>query len=277
MVMNARTRTTVASPRARRALLAHRIDPATVKGSGPNGRIVEADVLARVSAAAPATITSNMRRAIAQRTTESARQIPHFYLRAEVDATMLLEIRKSIVARVEAQDRVRITLTDFLVRAVALALRDHPKANCIWDNDELLPINANNVGLVMALEEGLVIPAISNADQLTIAKLAGQRIALQSDAEQQKRQSSIRAAISISNLGNSRVDEFDAIIPLGQSMILGVGRTALRPFACGERLELRQTLKLSLALDHRVHDGAPGAQFLQSIVEHLEQPASLLI
>jgi pyruvate dehydrogenase E2 component (dihydrolipoamide acetyltransferase) len=252
------------------------IDVSRINGSGPNGRILEADVLALRGNSAPARL-STMRQAIAQRTSESAATIPHFYLRATIDATPLVDLRAQIVERIEKSRGVRITYTDFLVRALALALREFPAANCVWENDAPLPLTNANVGVVLALAEGMVIPVIADADSQTVADLAKRRVDLQADSELQKRLAGQRAAISISNLGNSRVDEFDAIIPTGQSMILAVGRIAARPFVVDGKLEARQTMNLSLALDHRVHDGAPGAKFLEVLIGLLEKPAALLI
>jgi len=267
-----------ASPRARRAMRTFGIDPARVNGSGPNGRIVEADVLAlsRNSKVSSGT-TSAMRQMIAQRTTESATKIPHFYLRATIDATNLVDTRGQIIERIQKSRNVRITYTDFLLRALALALRELPRANSVWENDGCTQLDRVNVGLVLALDEGMTIPIIADADTQSVSDIAQRRVDLQSDSELQKRLSSQRAAISLSNLGNSRVDEFDAIIPTGQSMILAVGRLALRPFVVDGELKARQTLQLSLALDHRVHDGAPAAKFLESLIGFLEHPATLLI
>ncbi len=218
-----------------------------------------------------------MRQTIAQRTTESAVTIPHFYLRAEVDVSALVDTRKQIVANIEKRDGVKITYTDFLVRAIALALQEIPRNNAIWENNALLALPNASVGLVVGLEDGLMIPVIGNSAARSIVDVARERIALQQDGDLRKRLSTHRASISLSNLGNSRVDEFDAIIPTGQSMILGVGRIAPRPFVVNDTLELRQTMRVSLALDHRVHDGAPGAEFLGAIIRVLEQPAALLV
>jgi pyruvate dehydrogenase E2 component (dihydrolipoamide acetyltransferase) len=271
-----RTRVGV-SPRARRALRQLGVDSSGISGTGPSGRIVEADVIAYSRRAPVSSGTSTMRQMIAQRTAEAAATIPHFYLRAEVDVSALVDTRKQIAGSVEKREGIKITYTDFLMRALALALRECPRANAVWTDNALVPLPSANVGLVIGLEEGLMIPVTANADTLSVTALARERIALQSDADLRKRQCALPAAISLSNLGNSRVDEFDAIIPTGQSMILGVGRIAPRPFVVGERIELRQTLRLSLALDHRVHDGAPGANFLASLINFLERPAALLI
>ena len=267
-----------ATPRARRALRNLGLDAARVAGSGPNGRIVEADVLA-FSRSAPdvGSGTSAMRQMIALRTAESAATIPHFYLRAEVDVSALVDTRSQIVASVEKRDGVKITYTDFLVRALAFALQEIPRANTVWENNASLTLPNASVGLVIGLAEGLMIPVIGNPGARSIVDIARERVALQNDGDLRKRLSAHRASISLSNLGNSRVDEFDAIIPTGQSMILGVGRIAARPFVVNERIELRQTMKLSLAFDHRVHDGAPGAEFLGAIVRFLERPAALLV
>jgi pyruvate dehydrogenase E2 component (dihydrolipoamide acetyltransferase) len=263
-----------ASPRARRAMLSLRIDPAALRGSGPGGRIVESDVLAFKR---PVGGVSAMRQAIAQRTTESATKIPHFYLRAEIDASQLVSIRKQLVAGIEQRSGVRVTYTDFILRALGLALQQCPEANSVWQNDTLVRYTMTNVGLVIALDEGLMIPVIEDAASQSIENIGAARGVLQNDIEARKKVSSLPAAISLSNLGNGRVDEFDAIIPTGQSMILALGRIAPRPFVVDGKIEVRETLKLSLALDHRVHDGTPASKFLGCIVDLLENPARLLI
>jgi pyruvate dehydrogenase E2 component (dihydrolipoamide acetyltransferase) len=267
-----------ASPRARRAMRQQRIDPAALRGSGPGGRIVEADVLA--FAGRPRTETapvSAMRQAIAQRTSESAATIPHFYLRAEADVSALVHLRKQIVPVIEQRSGVRVTFTDLILRALGLALKQCPEANAVWQNNTLLRYDAASVGLVIALDEGMIIPTIVDAAQQSVEAIAGQRAAFQNDAELRKKASALPAAVSLSNLGNGRVDEFDAIIPTGQSMILALGRIAPRPLVVDGKIEIRETLKLSLALDHRVHDGAPASKFLNCIIELLEHPARLLI
>jgi len=260
---NTRANRIIATPRARRALRLQGVDPRTLTGSGPGGRIVEADV----ARAGPA--LSPMRRAIARRTAESFATVPHFYLRAELDATALLARRQELLEQITG---ARVTVTDLLVQAVARALRDCPFANCIWQNETIVKLPTNDVGVVVGLDDGLLIPIIRNADNLDVAALTKQRAELVAAARAGRLPGEATAggATSISNLGTSRVDEFQAVIAAPQSSMLAVGRIAERPFVVAGQLAVRPTLRLCLSVDHRVLDGGPAAEFLGRIVETLE-------
>ncbi len=162
------------------------IDPASVRGSGPGGRIVEADIrqahaagtvqtalqrMSQTSTAPAPSGTSSMRRAIARMTTASAAGVPQFYVRAEADASALVACREQLIARIEADAGVRLSFTDLLVRAQALALGDLPAACATWQNDELVPAESVDLGLVVSLPGGLLIPVLRRADQLSLAEL----------------------------------------------------------------------------------------------------------
>jgi pyruvate dehydrogenase E2 component (dihydrolipoamide acetyltransferase) len=252
----------LASPRARRDARARGIDLAGVRGSGPAGRIVAADV-ARL---APGEGASAMRRAIARRTTESAATIPHFHLRVEVDITALQALRRELKGGVGA------TLTDLLLRAMSLALAEVPAANRVWRDDRAVSMAEPAVGLVVALDEGLAIPVLRPA---ALAELVAARIGAVARARAGKTGTEAACASTLSNLGPGRVDEFSAIIPLGQSSILAVGRAAPRPWVEGGAFVVRETLKLCLSADHRVLDGRPAADYLGRIAELLEKPRAL--
>jgi len=257
------------------------ISASSIAGSGPGGRIVEADVLTAVAptgvATAPASAsTSSMRRAVAANTSASFATTPHFYLRAEIDATALIDLRSQLAEAVQQETGVRLTLTDFLLAALGQALRDHPAANRVWQGDSMTPLTGANVGLVVGLDDGLLIPTLRDTDRLRLADLARQRAALVESARAGRTPSAARCATSLSNLGAGRVDEFAAVIPHGQSSVLAVGRVAPRPFVVDGSLAVRQTLRLCLSVDHRVLDGQPAAQFLGRIAELLEKPALLL-
>lgn len=281
-----------ASPRARRLMNRLGIEPRRVRGSGPGGRIVEADVKAvgsqpAATAAVPganlavASVTpgqiSLMRRSIAERTALSFATIPHFYLRAEVDATELIRMRESLVAALEQEWGVRVTVTDLLLLAQALALRAFPEANAVWQNNSLVRYSDVDVGVVVGLADGLLIPLIRGADRLTLVQLAKERARLVAAARTGKINAPMLSggASSLSNLGTTRADEFAAIIAPHQSTMLAVGRAALRPFVVGDRLEARTTLRLCLSVDHRVLDGGPAAEFLSRMVELIEDPGRL--
>ena len=264
------------SPRARRRATELGLDFHGLKGSGRTGRIIEADVLAAMKGT-PVSGLSTMRRTIAQRTAESFARAPHFYLRTEVDATALLELRERLLPDVEQAAGIRLTLTDLLLRAQALALRDCPYANAIWQNDQVMRLSGCDVGLTVGLDDGLLLHIVRGADAGGLAALVRRRASLVEAA----RAGNLTAeamqggATSLSNLGNTCVDEFAAVIAPPQSSMLAVGRAAVRPFVADGQLVARTTLKLCLSVDHRVMDGGPAAKFLGRIVELLEHPAEL--
>jgi pyruvate dehydrogenase E2 component (dihydrolipoamide acetyltransferase) len=245
-----------------------------IRGSGPGGRIVEADL----RQAKPSTKASPMRQAIAKLTSQSFATVPHFYLRAEMDATALVELRVQLLDKLQRETGVKVTITDFILRAMALALKAVPEANQIWQNDNVVSLPQNDIGMVVGLTEGLLIPVITQADQLSFPALVQRRAGLTAAAREGKLSAEAmktNIACSLSNLGASRVDEFAAIIPPPQSSILAVGRIAPRPYVVGGQLTVRQTMKLCLSVDHRVLDGTQAGGFLGKVIEFLEQPELL--
>jgi len=270
------------SPRARRRAEELGVDISRLKGSGPSGRITEEDVLKGAASApktetAPAVKTSIMRRLIAQRTATSFATIPHFYLRAEVDATELVRLREDLLPDIESATGLRVTLSDFLLRAQALALQDFPSANAVWQNNTLTSYADADVGVVVGLPDGLLIPIIRAAQKLTLVEIARERTRLIGLARAGKVNAEMLAggATSLSNLGTTRTDEFAAVIAPHQSSMLAVGRAAQRPHVVEGRLEVRTTMWLCLSVDHRVLDGGPGAEFLGRIANLLETPGAL--
>ncbi|MEO7299332.1 MAG: dihydrolipoamide acetyltransferase family protein [Verrucomicrobiota bacterium] len=270
------TRPTI-SPRARRRAAELGVDATGLSGSGRTGRIIEADVLKNTKPISSPGI-SVMRRTIAQRTSTSFSTTPHFYLRAEVDATALIQLRENFLPEIEKSAGVRVTLTDFILRAQAKALKEFPAANAIWVDDTVINLPNCDVGLVVGLLDGLIIPIVRSADAGDLATVAKQRSSLVESARSgnlslDKLQG---GATSLSNLGNTLVDEFAAVIAPPQSTMLAVGRAALRPYVMDGKIAARSTMKLCLSVDHRVLDGAPAAEFLGRIVELLEAPEKLV-
>jgi len=264
------------SPRARRRAEELGVDYRRLQGSGASGRIVEEDVLAAAKQdRAPS--SSPMRRTIAHRTSESFARAPHFYLTAEVDATALIALRERLLAEIEQAAGVRPTLTDLLLRAQALALRDSPHANSIWKDNQVVPLSGCDIGLVVGLHNGLLIPIIRAADAGGLAELAKQRHSLVQAARagQLPPEATQGGATSLSNLGTTVVDAFAAVIAPPHSSMLAVGRAAARPFVVDGQLVVRATLKLCLSVDHRVMDGGPAAEFLGRIVDLIQRPAAL--
>ena len=263
-----------------------KINSALVHGTGPGGRIVEADVLRAAvepnqAAAAPIAgggLLSPMRRSVAAKVTESFATVPHFYLRCEADVTALVQLRTQALESIERCCGHRPSLTDFILRAMVLALCDCPQANRIWQNDTIVELPSVDVGLVVQVGDGLMVPILHQADRLGMNDLIRQRAAAVAALRSGKTSSDMfqGAATSLTNLGKHRVDEFAAIISPPQSSMLAVGRMAERPAAFQGRLCLRHTMHLTLSVDHRVMDGVPAAEFLDRIVEFLEKPFLLL-
>lgn len=280
------------SPRARRKAAELGIELNGLQGSGSTGRITEVDVVKAAanhdgavkttSVLRPASNSSGqvsiMRRNIAERTTLSFSQIPHFYLRAEVDATRLVMMREDLVGVLEKEWGVRITLTDFILLAQATALREYPAANVVWQNNGLLSYTDADVGVVVSLADGMVIPIIRAAQKLSFLQLAKERARLVEEVRVGRFNAEIVAggATSLSNLGTTRIDEFTAIIAPHQSSMLAVGRAAPRPYVVEGHAEVRTTLRLCLSADHRVFDGRTAADFLGKIIELLENPKKLV-
>ncbi len=265
------TRPGLASPKARRMAAELGIDLAGVQGSGPRGAVV-ADDLASVRAEP---VPSSVWRLLAERTTRSWQEVPHFYLTREVEAGALERWRASARRRPGGG---HVTHTDLLVRLVAAALREHPRVNSTFVDGRIVTNTEINVGLAVALDEGLVVPVIHDADRLSLLELADRRSALVAAArEGTLHPDDVQAGtFTISNLGMFGIDAFNAVINQPQAAILAVGRIAERVIPVGGRAEVRPTLVLTGSFDHRVVDGAIAARFLQALASLVEEPLELL-
>ncbi len=278
---------TLASPKARRLARERSLDLATITGSGPDGAVLAADVeatgdVARSGDESPAVAaasdrispTPRMWRVMSQRLTESWNTVPHFYLEREVNASQLLTWWHGSMERVSEQ----ITLTDLLVKVVASALRQHPRVNAGRRGDDILLYAAVNVGIAVAVDDGLMVPVIREADRLGLKSLSNQRQELVARARSGKIRPDDLAdgTFTISNLGMFGVDSFNAIVNAPQAAILAVGRIADRVVAFDGRPAVQPMMTLTLSCDHRIVDGAIGARFLQTIVSRIEAPMALL-
>jgi pyruvate dehydrogenase E2 component (dihydrolipoamide acetyltransferase) len=268
-----------ASPRARRLAAERGVDLRLVRGSGPAGAVLAADlpaasppVAAPADAAAPG--VGNVWRIMAERMTASWTTAPHFYLVREVDVSRLVAWR----ARAVKQTGARITYTDLLVRLVAAALVRHPRVNVAWKNGTIVPGTDINVGLAVAVDDGLLVPVLHRADTLGLAEIAARREDLVSRTQAGKLRPAdiVGGGFTISNLGMYGVDAFGAIVNPPQAAILAVGRIADRVVALDGRPAVRPTMVLTLSCDHRALDGARGGQFLEALAELIEEPLSLL-
>ena len=270
-----------ASPKARRLAAERGVDLKIVRGSGPGGAILAADVGAAKAATAPearsaeAAGVSNVWRIMAERMTASWTSAPHFYLVREVNVSRLITWRE----RVGKQTGARITYTDLLVKLVAAVLVQHPRANASWKDGSIVRNADINIGVAVAIEDGLVVPVVHRADTLSLADIAGRREDLVARAQAGKlRPADIQGGgFTISNLGMYGVDAFDAIVNPPQAAILAVGRIADRVVALNGQPAVQPTMVLTLSCDHRVLDGARGAQFLSALADLIEEPLALLV
>jgi len=277
--------TVLASPKARRLAREQGKDLGAIRGTGPQSAVLAADVLVAssksVNGASPlasprltddaAPTLSTIWRIMAERTTQSWTSVPHFSLVREVSAGQLVTWHAQLVR----QGAREVTYTDLLVKLVAASLRLHPRLNATWHEDRLALDKDIHLGLAVAVDEGLVVPVIHEADTLDVRALARRREELLGKARAGKlRPQDIRGGtFTISNLGMYGVDAFNAIINPPQVAILAVGRIVERVVPVNSRPEIQPMLTLTLSCDHRAVDGARGAQFLKTVAELIEQPA----
>ena len=278
-----------ASPIARRLARERSIDLAQVTGTGPGGRIVEQDVLEYQPPASPETTPepdaaegdradlSRMRQVIAQVTSDSKRDAPHFYLTATVDMTKAMALRRDI--NDAAPEGIRASVNDLIVKAAAIALQRHPKFNAFFRGDHLLMNPSLNIGIAIALEAGLIVPGIATCESKTLLEIA----AASADLIDRAHQGTLRndeysgTTFSISNLGMFDVDSFAAIIYPPHAAVLAVGKVSDQPVVREGEVVVAQTMQATLSVDHRVADGAEAAQFLMEIKGLLENPVTLLL
>lgn len=279
----ATTTKVLASPKARRLASERRIDLKTVSGSGPDGAVLAADVIANASSSesfesARIEDVGTVWRVMAERMTASWTTVPHFYLVREVDAANLIEWRKRVIPIVEKRTNVKPTFTDLLVKLIGFALRDHPRLNAAWSNGNIQFNREINVGIATAIEEGLIVPVIRRADSISIGEIAVQRQDLIERAQSRKlRPNDIsEGTFTLSNLGMYNVDAFNAIVNAPQAAILAVGRIVERVAPVNGQVVIRPMMTMSLSCDHRVVDGARAAQFLDALANLIENPLALL-
>lgn len=277
-----------ASPLARKLAEELNVNLSDIQGSGEDGRIVKRDIEAYAANPAPAvnkvfTATleardervSMMRKTIAKRLSESKFTAPHFYLKISVDMRNAMEARKEIKAAFD----MKFSFNDLVIKACAMALRKHPNINASWLGDIIRYHADINIGMAVAVDEGLVVPVIKDADQLGLSEISASARSFVDKARNRQLSSEEMQGntFSISNLGMMGIDEFTAIVNPPDACILAVG--AIRPELALEEGELveKQMMKLTLSCDHRVVDGAVGAAFLATLKGHLENPVSMLL
>lgn len=276
-------RLVAASPKARRLAAERGTDLGRLHGSGPGGAVLAADVLGARAATVAATQPSAAPRAetvgtvwriMAERMTASWTTAPHFYLVREVTVSRLV----SWLDRARKQTDARVTYTDLLLKLAATALARHPGVNASWRDGALVRNAEINVGLAVAVDDGLMVPVIHRADTLGLAAIAERRQDLVARAQAGKlRPADVQGGgFTVSNLGMFGVDAFSAILNPPQAAILAVGRIADRVVAVNGQPAVQPTMVLTLSGDHRAIDGARGAQFLATLADLIEEPLALL-
>ena len=299
-----------ASPLARRIAADKGLDLNTVKGSGPHGRIVKADVEGAVAApaaaetpvavaaAAPAPagpgtemvrkiyadreyeeITlDGMRKIIAARLTQAKSTIPHFYLRRSIELDALLKLGDQMNARGEARG-IKLSVNDFIIKASALALQAVPGCNAVWAGDRVLQFKASDVAVAVAIEGGLFTPVLRDADTKSLSVLSAEMkdLAARARARKLAPHEYQGGSFAISNLGMMGIENFDAVINPPQASILAVGAAAPSPVVRDGALAIATMMSVTLSVDHRVIDGALGARFLDAFKGYLEDPLSMLM
>lgn len=286
-----------ASPLAKKIAAERGVDLSGVEGSGPGGRIVAKDVPAagsapKAAASAPAPIKlektggeekrielSGMRRVIAERLLASKTQIPHFYLSIEVDAAPLMRLRKEVNTANEAAGLPKITVNDFVLLAVARAAQQCPKVNAAWGGDHVMEYGSVNISVAVAVDDGLVTPVIRDAQKLSLKEISAavKDLATRARNKKLKPEEYAGGTITVSNLGAYGVEQFYAIVNPPQAAILAVGAIVKKPVvnAKGE-LAVGERMSISLSGDHRVVDGAVGAEYLAALRKLVENPALML-
>jgi pyruvate dehydrogenase E2 component (dihydrolipoamide acetyltransferase) len=276
------------SPKARRLARELGVDLASVQGSGAGGEILASDIQAfAIKFATPTAVgndsakfevPSSLGRIMAERTTQSWTTVPHFFVSRDVDASALNQFRDSILADAEKSHQVRITHTDLLVALTARVLLKHPRLNASWTANGIHLHDHVNMGIAIAVEDGVVAVVIPNAHTASLAEIAIQR----RDMAERARAGKLRpadianATFTISNLGMYKVDHFSAIITPPQAAILAVGAITDRVVAIDGKPAVRPMMTVTISCDHRVADGARAALFLADLAEASREPAKLL-
>ncbi len=285
------------SPLARKLAKAKGIDPSRIKGTGTSGRIVRADIENAEKNGVPVTGStgpsllnkgpiqedkvspvSGMRATIAKRLVESKTQVPHFYLDVEVDAGPLLALRAQLNTGL-ADDGIKLSVNDFILKASAEALRKVPAVNCSWETKQIRHHSRAHVSFAVAIEDGLITPVVFDAHVKSVFAISAEAKTLGKAAKAKKLQPAqfTGGTFCVSNLGMMGINSFKAIINPPNAAILAVGTTVEKPVVVNGQITIGHRMNLTLSCDHRVVDGAVGAQFLSALRDLVENPALLLV
>ncbi|APR98397.1 pyruvate dehydrogenase complex dihydrolipoamide acetyltransferase [Wolbachia endosymbiont of Folsomia candida] len=276
------------SPLAKKIAQNEGINANQLKGTGPYGRIIKADVLESlgstvqsesydsVSEADTVFEVSNMRQIIAQRLVESKQNIPHFYLTVDCQVDKLVSLKNEINSTNEGN---RVTINDLVVKAVALSMKKFPDINSSWIDNKILKYSNIDISIAVALDDGLITPIVKNADKKSILSISKEVKDLAGRARSGKlRPEEFQGGgFTISNLGMFGIKTFSAIINPPQSCIMAVGASKKQPVALNEKIEIAEIMTVTLSVDHRAVDGALGAKFLNAFKNYIENPLAMLI
>jgi pyruvate dehydrogenase E2 component (dihydrolipoamide acetyltransferase) len=280
------------SPMARRLASERGIELGAIQGSGPGGRIVKRDIeSAKATAGARRSVAAErlasegdfkdipltqIRKTIARRLAESNGPVPTFFLTAEFDVTRAAEMRTQLA---EMGDEYKASFNDIVIKAVALALSEHPEVNAHWLDDKIRQHNRIHVAMAVAVEDGLITPVLFDADRLQLWEISARARELAGRARARKLtpEEYTGATFTVSNLGMFGIDQFTAIINPPEAGILAVGGVESKPIVVDGRLEVRERMRVTMSCDHRAIDGATGAKFLQTLRGFIENPLTLVI
>lgn len=285
-----------ASPLARKIAGEKGVDLSQVRGTGPGGRITREDVLAYLAAKPVAEAAeevavkalvpdfevapmSSMRKAIAWKMVQSKTHVPHFYVSTEVDMTEAVKMREALVSTFEAKTGVRLSFTHLLVKAVAIALGEHPQINSTLEGETIKLWKDINIGIAVGLEDGLIVPVLRRANKLSLLEIAPEvdRLVARAREKKLREEEFTGGTFTISNMGTLDVESFTAIINVPEIAILAVGRITDKPVVVNGQMAVRKMMTATLSADHRVVDGVIGARFLQKVKKLLEAPHSLTL
>jgi pyruvate dehydrogenase E2 component (dihydrolipoamide acetyltransferase) len=285
-----------ASPLARRLAAEQGVDLGGVQGSGPGGRVIKRDIEAAAQAGpaaqpgqapAPAPMAegvryrdvplSQMRKAIAKRLTQSIGPVPHFFLTIDVDMTEAVALRQRINQRFE-KEGIKVSPNDLILKATAMALTRHPWVNSAWTGEAIRQYDEVHLGVAVAVEEGLITPVVRNADRKGVTEIAQEVRELAGRAREKKLKPEeyTGSTFSVSNLGMFGIEEFTGVINPPEAAILAVGAIEDRVVVVDGQPAVRPRMRVTMSCDHRVIDGATGAQFLQTLQRYLEEPMMMI-
>jgi len=275
------------SPLAKKIAQNENLDIKRLKGTGPYGRIIKADVLELLdggvqignrerSSEDVIVEASNMRQVIAQRLVESKQNIPHFYLTVDCRVDKLISLKNEINS---ADENNKVTINDLIIKAVAFSMKKFPDVNSSWIGDKILRYANIDISIAVALEDGLVTPIVKNADKKSILSISKEV----KDLVNRARSGKLRpeefqgGGFTISNLGMFGIKTFSAIINPPQSCIMAVGTSKKQPIVINEKIEIAEIMMVTLSVDHRTVDGALGAKFLNAFKHYIENPLAMLL